>query len=404
MRAVFIFLLGYSRFCAPRSLAAELFEAARRAGVLIRDTEFDNENIFVSIPRSAQKRFCSACEAAGLRPEKIYERGLPSLVLRYRKRWGIAIGLVLCFLIVFLSGRVIWDVRVEGNERLSAEAVISELRRCGLSRGTLKSKIETHTVENRVMIDSEEISWISVNIRGTVANVQIRESEEKEKPEEYDAANLVAAKDGYIELFLDVRGNIVTAIGDHVREGELLVSGLYGSETEGLRYTSAHGRVLARVFDEISFCVPLKYEKKVYTGRVFTEKYLVFFEKEIKIFGNSGNSCAGCDTIDTVEYFGVPSRAELPVGIRTVKHYEYVYESAERSAEEAEAIALEMLEYELMALSGRAELIRKHTETEAVAEGIRVVCRTETIEDIAKISKIELDLTEEQSKEWNRER
>ena len=45
----------------------------------------------------------------------------------------------------------------------------------------------------------------------------------------------------------------------------------------------------------------MKYDKKVYTGRKKIKKSLIFFEKEVKFFGNSRNLYASCDKIDVVE-------------------------------------------------------------------------------------------------------
>jgi hypothetical protein len=69
------------------------------------------------------------------------------------------------------------DIRVDGNRELSDAEVIAELNASGLSLGKVRSKLDTDSIQNRVMISSDKISWISVNIIGTVAQVEIRESE-----------------------------------------------------------------------------------------------------------------------------------------------------------------------------------------------------------------------------------
>ena len=246
-------------------------------------------------------------------------------------------------------------------------------------------------IENRVLIESDEISWISVNIIGTVAEVEIREIEVEEEREQYLASNIVAARDGQIELFEDVRGNIILNIGDYVRKGELIVSGLYDSQTQGIRYTDAKGRVLARTERDISVSIPLKYEKKRYTGRVFTEKYLIFFEKEIKIYTNAGNLYASCDTIDTVEYINFFSAGELPVGVRTVKHMEYVYEDAERTPEEAERLADYKLSCDLAALADDGELLRKSKVYRVTDTAYIIDCHIQRIENIAERREIKIE-------------
>ena len=272
------FIFGYRRYSVPSGLSARVTELLRETAVSIHSSGFEEESFTFCVPLSSCKRLERAAAESGIELSLVFERGSPFILWRYRRRAGIAVGLLLASALVFLSGTVIWDIRVDGNSRLSDSEVLSELRDSGLRLGMIRKKINTDVIENTVMIRSDEISWISINIIGTVAEVEIRETLAIEEPSElYDAANVVAAKDGYILLFEESRGNIVAEIGEYVREGELLISGLYDSVTEGFRYTRAKGRVLASTESEISVSVPFEYQKKSYTGRVFTEKYLVFF-------------------------------------------------------------------------------------------------------------------------------
>ncbi|MBQ8141205.1 MAG: sporulation protein YqfD [Clostridia bacterium] len=390
MKRIIRFIAGYRRFKAERKYSAELVNICKSFGFVYSDTAFDGEYMFFSCSLRTAKRLEKVCSERNIEIFAVSESGVPKLFRKYRHRYGIAAGILAFAAIVFFSGRVIWDIRVEGNEKLSDAEVIEQLRENGLSVGDVKSGIDTGSVENRVMIASDDISWISVNIIGTVAEVEIRETEVKEEKIEYAASNIVAAKDGQIELFENVRGNVLLKIGDFVRRGELIVSGLYDSQTQGVRYTAAKGRVLARTENEIEVEIPFKYDKKVYTGRIFTEKYLVFFEKEIKFYGNSGNSYASCDKIDTVEYLDIFSEGELPLGIRTIRYLEYTCEESERGETEAERLAVYKLERELAALAEETELLGKSTEAEITDTAYIIRCRVECIENIAQIKEIKI--------------
>lgn len=391
MRGIMLFIFGYAELRADRTLAPQIMNICMERGFVYRDTRFEGDSIFFKCSLSVAKKLIAECNAHGIEIDRLRERGVPALLGKYRHRYGVFAGLALFAAIIFFSGTVIWGIKIDGNRELSEREVLSELERCGLSVGSVKSSLDTNSVENRVMISSDKISWISVNIIGTVAEVEIRETEVEEEREEFLASNIVAARDGQIELFEDVRGNIVLNIGDFVRKGELIVSGLYDSQTQGIRYTSARGKVLARTERNISVEIPLNYEKKVYTGRVFTEKYLIFFKNEIKIYGNAGNSYENCDTIDTVEYVNFFSAGELPVGIRTVKHLEYRYESALRTPEEAAALGDYKLECELSLLSQRAELLQKSTVTEITESAYTIKCHVECIENIAEQREIKIE-------------
>lgn len=386
-----LFILGYVSLSTERRYAHEIMNICMERGYVYRGLRFEGDMIYFNCSLATEKKLISACAARGIEIVRLRERGIPSLLGRYRHRYGFFAGIAVFAAIVFLSGTVIWGIKIDGNAELSEREVLDELRRCGLSVGSRKRGLEVGSIENRVLISSDDISWISVNIIGTVAEVEIRETEVEEEREEYLASNIVAARDGQIELFEDVRGNVLLNIGDYVRRGELIVSGLYDSQTQGIRYTDAKGRVLARTERDISVEIPLRYEKKSYTGRIFTEKYLIFFEKEIKIYGKAGNSYASCDTIDTVEYINFFSAGELPVGVRTVKHIEYVYESAERTQEEAERLADYKLSCELASLARDTELLGKSKTSHLTETAYIIDCHIQLIENIAERREIKIE-------------
>jgi len=256
----------------------------------------------------------------------------------------------------------------------------------------LHAKMDIDALENRVLLYSDDISWISVNIVGTVANVEVREVEPIEPaPPSYAASNVVAARGGVIEWFEDIRGNVAVEIGEAVGEGDLLIGGLYAKEGKPAHYTCAEGKVFARTAREFLIEIPLQYEKKTYTGRVFVEKYLIFFEKEVKFFANSGNSPTSCDTIDTVEYFQTWGEADLPVGIRTVRHYEYELVPTERSSEAADTMARDMLAARIDGEICEAMLVRKSTHTTLSDTALVLHATVECIENIAKIEEIKIE-------------
>lgn len=385
------YAFGYKMLSSKREDSAAIMNLCMRYGYVYRDARFEGEQFIFKAPLLRARKIRERCAERGIDIREVGDRGGPAVVSRYRHRYGVGIGVLVFAAIVFFSGRVVWDIRVDGNRRLSDSEVKEQLALCGLHVGDRISSLNADSIENRVIVYSDDISWISVNLIGTVAQVEIRESEVVEEREEHTASNIVAAMDGQIELFEDVRGNILLDIGTQVRKGDLIVSGIYGSEEEGLRYTAARGRVLARTERDLEVEIPLIYDKKVYTGRVFTEKYLVFFEKEIKIYRNSRNLCDSCDTIDTVEYLDILSAGELPVGIRTVKHLEYTYESTQRSAEEARELAEYKLERLISELSKSSELISKSTLHQSAETAYKIKCRVRLIEDIALIKEIEID-------------
>lgn len=375
--------------------AADIFNICARHGIVYRNQSSTDKEISFECSLPATKKLSRICSERGITLDTT-EHGIPRLFVKYRRRYGIYAGLLISLMLFFMSGRIIWDIRIEGDlERLTKSEVISELNRCGLKVGMPRRKLNTGEVETRVIVYSDDISWISINVFGTVAHVEIREAEPTpEKENFYDAANLVATHDGVIEGFEDLKGNIQVRIGDFVREGELLVSGIYDSKALGFIYKCSSGKVFARVRSDYEVSVTLKYAEKRYTGKEFVEKYLVFFDKEIKIYTNFGKKSPKCDIIDTVNYADPIGKGELPVGIRTVRYAEYEYVNTERSPEEAISLAYNKLRAKEAEL-GVSDVISKELsgsfETVDGKEVYVLRCSAVSVMNIAKQVKIEVE-------------
>lgn len=386
------FLFGYSRIAFKRSELERALNLLKEEGIECGDIELFEDIAELGVPFFSLGRLEAAAAKRGLTILSREDFGIPALVIRHKARLGVPIGVLAALLIFYFSGTVIWDIRIDGEERLSESYVKGVLEECGLSVGTAKRGINAAVIENRALILSDDISWISVNVIGTVAKVEIRElvefyGEEKgEKGEKMPPCDLIAERSGVIVGLEGVKGNIAVKVGDVVEEGSLLVGGRYGDEETGFRYMTAEGEVMAEVERSFSVRIPRKYQKKSYTGEVKYEKYLIFFEKEVKFFGNSGNLYPLYDKIDTVEYFRSPNGEILPVGIRTVRYLEYSYTEQSRTDGELSSLAKYRLELEIAAL-GR-ELRKKSYGFLLDADGYTLICDVKTVENIAKAQEI----------------
>ena len=392
MTGHFSFFSGYRRLRISASDSTDLLNLCAEGHFVYRDPRLEGDFFLFSASETVSKRLIPAMEKRGIGWECVREGGSALWLRRLLHRPGILLGALLFALTVFCSSSVIWDIRVEGCHTLREEEVERLLGECGLHLGAWRSSLDAAGIESRVIIASDEISWITVNIIGTVAEVEIRESAPApDAPSEMAAANLVAARDGLILWMEEVRGNAAVAEGDDVAEGELLVGGLYGSETDGFRYTVAKGRVYAKTHRDFSVEIPLTYEKKTYTGRMKVEKYFIFFEKEVKFFGNYGNLYTSCDTIDTVEYFHIWDGEHLPIGVRTVRYLEYTLIPTTRSEEEAKRLA----EYELRCLAEAevpgGELLRMTKRGSMSETAYRLTVHASYIENIATVREIEIE-------------
>ena len=353
------------------------------------------DGVEMTVRHSAYKRLKGEAEARGVVFSVRKRSGLPALFDRYKLRIGAFVGILLAFLLTVASQSVIWDINVTGNESITATEIRQMLREEGFFVGSYIPAANTDRIETRIMLKHDTISWMSINIMGTVAEVQVRETV---PPQNADApknpANLVASKDGIIEEVRLFRGVATVVSGQPVSEGMLLVSGLYDGERIGVRYTRASGQILARTKSEYYIEIPFEYEEKRYTGEKFYDKYLNFFDFSINILKNSGNLGALYDKIDIVENCCLPGGIETPFEVRTVQYSVYETVSARRSAEEAERLAYFELSQRLAEDAADGILVSKSVTPILNENSFVLICTVEMIEDIASVVEFEVDITE----------
>lgn len=340
---------------------------------------------------SAVRKLQKEADARGVKYDIVEKYGLPIFLGRYKYRFGIFLGVILAAALVFMSEQFVWDIDVVGNESITTGEIRALLEAEGFSVGTYIPDANTDKIENRILMNTNKISWMSINIIGTVAQVQIRELEAPgSEVSEIKYANLVAKKSGLVEEVRILRGNVVVSAGKYVEKGDLLVSGLYDSLQEGIRFTDASGEVYARTTTEFYIEIPYDYEEKVYNGVEYYDKYLNFFDYSINISKNSRKEEALYDKITIVENFCFPDGKETPFGLFTVKYMEYETVTKRRTAQEAENLAYFELSARLAEAAVESTMLKKTVIPVVREDCFVLMCSVVMIEDIAAVSEFEV--------------
>ncbi len=387
-----LFIVGYSVISVSTEDALRLINAFSLRKMVYHDMGERNGRRYFRLSAAAYFRAIAVCDSLSIEIKTEKKRGTPFLLGGLFRRWGLVVGGIAVVLCIFLSGRVIWDVKITGNKNVPDEVIISTLEECGVGVGTLLSQVDVDSVENRFLILSDDISWITVNLIGTVAEVEVREVQRAEIEPDYVCSNLVAAKNGKIVELFQVKGDVCVELGEAVSEGQLLVSGVYGTDTSPMRFVRSEGKVFAACEKEYLIEIPLEYDKKVYTGEQKIKKSLIFFKKEVKFFGNSGNSYASCDTIEVVKYFDLLGLGKLPFGIRTVTYEEYTSQTAVMTEEQAEEEAIRVLWQTVFGDCPDAEVLSKSFSGEIVDNAYVLRAKVTTLENIAVEKEVKVEI------------
>lgn len=138
----------------------------------------DPVTLWVQLPAAQWRRLQAPAEGMGCQLDAVQRRGVPYFLRRFRRRYGLLVGLALCLVCFTVGSRTILTFDVSGNETVSAQEILGQLRLCGVSVGTYGPGIPIRTVENQMMQALGQLSFFSLNIHGTRAEILVREGEE----------------------------------------------------------------------------------------------------------------------------------------------------------------------------------------------------------------------------------
>lgn len=285
--------------------------------------------------------------------------GMGGVVYNFRKRLGGVAALSLCLILYVFLSDIVWDVRIEGNET-DENRLLSELSCAGLEVGARWSGLNRSALEVEVLENSEEISWVNINRRGGVAYVSVVRKNTHDDTEKSGFNNIVSTYDGVIEEITVVRGIAVVKVGDSVKKGDVLISGVLPSELGG-GFCYAEGCVRARVSDSILVSVENKIEKKIPKTPVSYRVDVNIFKFSINIFKRYRNFDNTCDIIDKKIPIYLFNGKKAPVSITQKAVVPYSFETVSLTEDEMTSLALDKMSAALSERLSNADLVRLRT-------------------------------------------
>jgi similar to stage IV sporulation protein len=369
-----------------------------RSGVEFWGTEpADDYTLCLCIHRRDLSRVEALAKRALCTVETTRQRGVPHMARRLKKRYVLLLGLILCLLSLTWSSLYIWEIEVTGNETVSSTEILRALDDCGVGVGSFWPSFVSDNIRSEALVRVPELSWLTVNVKGSKAEVIVRER--VPKPEVVDEklpTNVIAEKSGVITDMNVLRGRALTQKGFTVLAGDVLVSGAVPSTFSPVRAVHAMARIEARTWYELTAAAPLSQGVKSYTGEEQTHYSLEIGDKRINFYGNSGISDNNCDKIISEHRLGVTGLFSLPVAVvkETERQYGIVQETVDaRQARTAlEQSLLDRLAEELGESGQTVETAFSASEQNG---WLYVTLRAECIEEIGGVR--EMSETELQS-------
>ena len=228
------------------------------------------------------KRMKKACEM-----QFVSANGLIGLARRPLRSLGaLAVVIAVAAGAAILGGSFLLDVKIDGNETISAHEVLSELKSDGVDAPCVKSQIDLESIEKSLKIRFSQIDLVKAYYYGSTLHIDIIEGSPAPDIEAGEPSDIIAMCDGVIEKATVKSGKSCVKEYQTVKQGDVLVKGCYVKNETSY---SVHSRasITARVdYTEIAE-LDAQNSVRSRTGRKTLLKYLKIGKIWVKINGEN---------------------------------------------------------------------------------------------------------------------
>lgn len=253
------YLSGYVTISISGDGCEQILNLCAKYGIRYRRLHYKNGAIIGDIKVKDFRKLRSVRPKRSAKIHIIKKRGLPFKTVKYKNRLGFIVGFaIFIILIEFLSG-FIWNIKIVGTDKVNDKEIINLCQRYNIKIGTRIKKIDTLKFAQQLLIDHKKLAWASLNIEGTLLTVNITES--KNTNDDIVPSNLIAKSDGEIKKIDVTSGTVNVKIGDTVRKGDILVSGII-ENLSSTTFVNSKGTVTA--FSNMDIMVTDNYNQKIF--------------------------------------------------------------------------------------------------------------------------------------------
>ena len=382
-------ILGYINIKIEGYSVEKLINICIKNGMLLWNIKRSKSTIvYANVGVKEFREIVRIAKKNGCKIKIINKKGLPFLLHRYKKRKIIFILIIaILFALVALS-QFIWNIKIEGNEKIESSQITQILENKGIKLGTAKRNIDKQKIINEIRLERSDIAWIGIDIEGT--NLIVKIVETNAKPEivnEEDYCNVVATKDAQIVKISAQNGIPLVKEESVVTKGDILIAGWIEGKYTGTRYVHANGEVMAKVWYTKKEEVLLNQVIEQETG-IKENRYKLKINKfEINLFKRLPKF-EKYDTIETEKKLKIFSNFYLPIELIQITYKEKLESQITYGIEEAKDIGRKKAEEELQNEINNTNVLQKYENAYVNSNSVTIELTYEVLENIGTKEKI----------------
>ena len=347
-KLIYMFFSGYVTIVIEGFFIERFINICRNNNIILLDIEKANSTYLkVKILKSDFKDIRHIAKKTKCKIKIQKKNGLPFFINKYRKRKIFAIAILVIAIFIFVSTKFIWNIQIDGNEKITEEEIISMISEFGLSTGVLKKDIDVDKISNSIRLERDDISWIGISIKGTSAIITVKEAiEVPEVIDKNEICNIVANKDAIVSKLVVHNGTARVIVGDEVKKGDILVEGVMEGEHLGNRLVHADANVTGLIYFEKEKKEEFVQNRKIETGNMEIKREICMNNFKINLNKKLSNF-ENYDTIYSNHKIKLFSNFYLPIEVKKTTNLEIKNELVEYTEEELKEKIEKELEEEL---------------------------------------------------------
>ncbi len=242
------YLLGYVNFRAFGGFSDRFLNLCTHDNIPLWNIKNIKGNISASTTINGYLSIRNAAKKSGMKLKVLEKKGLIFLLKRNKIRVGILVGVCIFATVTAFLSQFIWSISLVGNVELEQDYLLESFQKYGVKVGSPVKILDDDEIAQKVVSEIEQLSWASVNRKGTSVVIEVREK--TPAPENYDdktPTNLIASEDGVIISIDSLYGVEEVKPGSAVTKGDLLISGIVSHPDGTESFVHADGYVKALV-------------------------------------------------------------------------------------------------------------------------------------------------------------
>lgn len=317
-------------------------------------------------------------------------KGIPDLVIRYKKRKALICALFLMLIIINIYTSRIWHIEIIGDFTIPIEELWDELKLEGVKIGMRKKDLNYDEIKRNIYLRRDDVAWMGFEIHGTKAYAKIVERKNVEKDElKNEPCNIVSDKDGVVEKILVRTGVKSVNKGDTVVKGQVLISGSLSSENSVSRNVHADGKVVLKTWYINRETVPYEKDVAYKTGENEKKYKLEIGNYQINLI-NTSTKFEKYDTITVSNQLKLFNKFDLPIKLTELTYEELNVDTITYTKTQAEKIAREKATAGMQSIMSNNNITILNTDYKTFEneDGICVEVTLECLEDVGIEEKI----------------